>query len=102
MPSADTRLYPAPDNEQLLLTLGGYKHCRKASFVNDSAPPSATRIDRAAFGQRFGESAEVAVSFAPTMVRQALAGSRRFLIEPSASSDGNPVAWSSERTSRRS
>jgi hypothetical protein len=49
------------------------------------------RIDRAAFASRFRKAVESSIAFAATMVRQTLPESWRFVIEPNASYDGNPL-----------
>jgi hypothetical protein len=59
--------------------------------VSDTSSAHRPHIERTAFARRFQEAAEASVAFAALMVRQALPPSRRFLIEPNASSDGNPL-----------
>ena len=55
------------------------------------SPLNDGRIDRTAFAEHFAGAVDAAVAFAATIVRQRLPSSRRFLIEPNASFDDNPL-----------
>jgi len=59
--------------------------------LDERALAGAPRIERAAFERHFRAAVESSVAFAATMVRPSLPAARRFLIEPNASYDWQPL-----------